>query len=82
MIAALCVILSIDSKGDFKGSYVLMQLPIALQLSLLLELGAKRFLVDFSWTKAYLAIAVPTMLVLYAIGHVLGTAVRKMRAIF
>lgn len=82
LAAAFCVCYSIANKADSKGSYVLMQLPIAIQGSWLHQMGATSFLRTLSWPEAYLVIAAPTMLVLYGIGHLFGAALTRLRGFF
>jgi hypothetical protein len=69
LVTAFCVLASNSANADPKGSYVLLQLPIALQGSLLHALGLGDFLRGFSWTEAYFALGLPTVIALYAIGH-------------
>ncbi|GGY56341.1 hypothetical protein GCM10007387_43520 [Pseudoduganella albidiflava] len=64
--------------GDPKGSYVLLQLPIALQLAALPDSLLQR-MGGMSWTMAYLAIWPPTLLALYALGHWAGYPFRRRR---
>lgn len=62
-------------KGDFKGQFVFMQLPIALQMALIMELMPRSLVAqlrDMSWAMAYLVIWPPTALVVYAIGSFIG----------
>jgi hypothetical protein len=57
--------------GDFKGQFVFVQLPIALQMALSMELMPSSLIAqlrDVSWGMAYLVIWPGTALVLYAIG--------------
>ncbi|WBS04730.1 hypothetical protein OU994_10835 [Pseudoduganella sp. SL102] len=74
LVAALCW----AEPGDPKGSYVLLQLPIALQLAALPDSLLQR-MGGMSWTMAYLAIWPPTVLALYALGHCAGYPFRRRR---
>lgn len=71
-ITGLCVGASLSSSGDPKGDFVLLQLPLALQLAALDWLGLSRILSNLSWTGAYLLIGLPTLVLLYSIGWGLG----------
>lgn len=74
LVAALCWVAS----GDPKGSYVLLQLPIALQLAALPDSLLRR-MGGMSWTMVYLVIWPPTVLVLYGLGHCAGYPFRRRR---
>ncbi|RYX80075.1 hypothetical protein EON83_30175 [bacterium] len=63
---------SLSAQGDPKGSFVFLQLPIALQGALLQALGLGEFLASLSWVSAYIVIGIPTMIFLYVIGRFLG----------
>lgn len=65
---AACLCIAYFARGDFKGHFVLLQLPIALQGSLLVSLGLGPILTHLSWTGAYLFIGLPTFVVLYRLG--------------
>jgi hypothetical protein len=57
--------------GDFKGQFVFVQLPIALQMALIMELMPSSLIAqlrDVSWGTAYLVIWPATALIFYAIG--------------
>lgn len=72
----VCLGFALTAHGDPKGQFVLMQIPIALQGSLAFALGFGPTLADLSWPEAYLYLAVPTFVLLYAVGWVI-TNVRK-----
>ena len=57
--------------GDPKGSFVLLQIPIAMQLSLFDEIGLARFLTGISWFGAYIICVPPMLIILYIAGHFL-----------
>jgi len=67
-----CAMLSMGDGGDSKGAFVLLQLPIALQGGLLQALGLGRLIEGLSWTTAYLALGIPTLILLYFTGRFLG----------
>ena len=68
IIILVCVGLAWSSGGDYKGQFVFLQLPIALQISGLNEIGISPLLKDLSWLSVYLWIGLPTFLFLYSIG--------------
>ena len=71
-ITGLCFWASLSSSGDHKGEFVLLQLPLALQLAALDWLGFSHALPNFSWAGMYLLIGLPTLALLYGIGWGLG----------
>ena len=77
-LIVFCLTLAYSAGSDYKGHYVLMQLPIALQISLLHELGLSDTLRNSSWLSAYFLLAVPTCVVLYGIGFLME-AMSKLR---
>lgn len=77
-LIVFCLTLAYSAGNDYKGQYVMMQLPIALQISLLYELGLSDMLRNLSWFSVYLLLAVPTCVVLYGIGFFMET-ISKLR---
>lgn len=68
-VVATCTCFALAfSSGDFKGRFVFLQLPIALQLSVLSSLGLGPLLTNLSWVAAYVVIAIPTFGLLYFSG--------------
>jgi hypothetical protein len=67
LIIAACVCWAF-TVGDPKGHFVILQLPIALQGTLLVSLGLLPILVHLSWFAAYLFIGLPTFMLLYLLG--------------
>lgn len=70
-VMAVATALWISVSGDSKGHFVLLQLPIALQLGVL-PASVLEKLRGMSWAMAYLIIWPLTLLVLYALGHGIG----------
>jgi hypothetical protein len=70
-ITAVCLVLAF-SADDYKGQYVFMQLPIALQMSGLDALGLLPLLRKVSWVGAYLLLALPSFIFLYLLGWLIG----------
>ena len=67
--AATCTCFALAfSSGDFKGRFVFLQLPIALQLGALSSLGLGPSFTYLSWAAAYVVIATPTFGLLYFTG--------------
>lgn len=65
---ATCLAFAYDAGNDFKGQYVFLQLPIALQISLMQELGLISHLRHISWVAAYLLLGLPAFALLYFVG--------------
>lgn len=68
--------------GDSKGQFVFLQLPLVLQMALLVAVLPEALtarLVDVSWPTAYLLIWPPTALVFYAAGSGIDALVRRRR---
>lgn len=65
---AACVGFVFLGNTDFKGNYVLLQLPIALQSVIVSNLGLGPFLKDISWLAAYALFASPVFALLYGLG--------------
>ena len=53
---------------DPKSKFVILQLPLALQMAGLEEIGLLKYFTDISWTMAYIIIGIPTFLLFYFIG--------------
>lgn len=66
-----------QTAGDPKGRFVLMQLPIALQLSLLHALGLGAQVRGMGWAGSYLLLVPPLLAVLYTGGWLLGRIARR-----
>jgi hypothetical protein len=72
-LTAVAVIAAFGAS-DFKGHFVFLQLPLALQMALMMELVPRSLIAqlhDVSWAGAYLMIWPPTALVFYAIGSLI-----------
>lgn len=72
-IIAICFALAF-SADDFKGQYVFLQLPIALQMAALETIGLTPLLRDVSWTGTYLLLALPSFMFLYLLGWLIDMA--------
>lgn len=64
-----------SASGDPKGYFVLLQLPVALQLAAMPE-GLLRQLGEISWVMIYLTIWPLTALALYTLGQCLGCVLK------
>ncbi len=53
---------------DPKSKFVILQLPLALQMAGLHEIGLLKYITNISWTMAYIIIGIPTFLLFYLIG--------------
>lgn len=71
-----CLGFALTADGDPKGQFVFAQIPIALQGSLAAALGFGPTLARLSWPEAYLYLAGPTFVLLYAVGWLI-TKVRR-----
>jgi hypothetical protein len=67
LIIILCCSLALWADGDPKGQFVLLQLPLALQLGILHKIGLDTLLPN-SWFVGYLVIVPPTFAPLYCFG--------------
>jgi len=57
--------------GDPKSKYVLLQLPIALQSALVVELGLAPSIQGISWLTAYVVLASPVFGLLCGLGSLI-----------
>jgi peroxiredoxin len=67
-VIVICLAFAYDAGSDFKGQYVFLQLPIALQSSLLQWLDHTSSIEHLSWAAAYLLFGLPTFALLYLVG--------------
>jgi hypothetical protein len=74
---AVCVGMA-TSASDPKGSYVLLQLPLALQFAFLDAIGALRYFAGLSWPTAYAVLGLPTLVFLYYAGAVMESMLRSL----
>jgi len=70
LIICLSLLGAYLADGDFKGRFVMLQLPIALQLSLLDLLGLDLWIRNWSWLIGYAVIVPMTLFFLYYVGFV------------
>lgn len=66
-----CFAVAYSADGDFKGQYVLLQLPLALQMAGINAIGLSPQLQNLSWVGAYVLLGLPTFLFLYFVGWVI-----------
>lgn len=76
LIIALCLLMMFSAGSDAKGRFVFLQLPLALQMAGLYELGGSAWLRGLSWWAAYFWIGLPTFIALYGLGWGLGWVAR------
>ena len=76
---ACCVYSSLGAEGDPKGQFVLLQLPIALQLEALDAIGFRPVPGQLSWAGAYTLVVPPTLAGLYGLGWLFARALRPGR---
>ncbi len=68
LIIVACFTVAYSADGDFKGQYVFLQLPIALQMFGIDAIGLSSKLQNLSWVGAYVLLGLPTFLLLYFVG--------------
>lgn len=68
VIIIVCFAVAFSAEGDLKGQYVFLQLPIALQMAGIHEIGLSSKLQNLSWVGAYVLLGLPTFLLLYFVG--------------
>jgi hypothetical protein len=76
VVTALCCLLAL-SAGDYKGSFVLLQLPIAPQAALAVWLGLGPWLAGLNWSEAYLVLGGSTLGAFYLAGWLIDRARRE-----
>ena len=67
IIVVACIVWAV-LIDDPKGKFVILQLPLTLQMAGLDEIGILKYLPHISWASAYLLIGVPTLWFFYLIG--------------
>ncbi len=78
ILTLICVIWAF-TVSDPKGKFVLLQLPVALQLVVVQELGYIKLLVGLSWFVIYPLIIIPTLVILYQIGAMINSFLNMIR---
>lgn len=68
VLTLLLVWASRSGEGDPKGQFVLLQLPIALQLGVVNSLGLAKYMREWSFPVAYSVFVPVTCIILYASG--------------
>jgi hypothetical protein len=68
LIIIACFAGAYSAEGDFKGQYVFLQLPIAIQMAGINAIGLSSKLQNLSWVGAYALLGLPTFLLLYFVG--------------
>jgi hypothetical protein len=71
-IVCICVYGANTGGEDSKGAYVLLQLPLALQMAALDAIGLRGLYSGLSWVAAYLLFVPLTLIFLYSVGSALG----------
>ena len=79
--SALCIWWAFDARVDNKGSFVLLQLPLAFQLEVLDWLGFRSLLTKMSWSVAYASIGSLTLALLYGTGWLIGFLFKRTLAV-
>ncbi|WP_115050145.1 hypothetical protein [Xanthomonas arboricola] len=68
-VTALCVWAASAAGGDPKGHFVLLQLPLTPQLTVLDAMGADAWLTDMPWVTGDLLLVPPFLAALYLFGY-------------
>ncbi|ACF52705.1 MULTISPECIES: hypothetical protein [Stenotrophomonas] len=71
------LVLDAQANSDPKSAYILMQLPVMLQTAALNVIGMGGWLSGKTWTTVYLLVMPPTLVVLYAVGAMLGSVLEQ-----
>ncbi|AUI08612.1 MULTISPECIES: hypothetical protein [Stenotrophomonas] len=71
------LVLDAQANSDPKGAYILMQLPVMLQTAALDAISMGGWLSGKTWTTVYLLVMPPTLVVLYAVGAMLGSVLEQ-----
>ena len=74
-----CVFSPLGAEGDPKGQFVLLPLPIALQLGALDAIGFRPVLGQWSWAGAYTLVVPPSLAGWYGVGWLFARALRPRR---
>lgn len=72
-----CFVVALSVDGDFKGYFVFLQLPIALQMTGIDAIGLSSELQNLSWVVVYIIIGIPTFLLLYFVGWAIEAVVQN-----
>ena len=72
LILTVLTVLAAWYTGDDKGRFVLLQLPLALQMALLDTLGLMGWFAGLSWSAAYFVFVPATCICLYHLGKSLS----------
>lgn len=68
VLIVICLAIAYSVDGDFKGQYVILQLPLVLQMTVVHGLGLSAKFQNVSWVGAYAILAPPTFVLLYLLG--------------
>ena len=77
LITAICLVM-LYSIDDFKGQYIFLQLPIALQMAVVHTLGLDQYLKPINWFGAYIMLWLPTIFFLYFMGWTLSQIIKSL----
>lgn len=73
------IAMAMSAGADYKGRFVFLQLPLALQSAGLDALGLRQWnwLNDLDWGGAYIVIGLPTFVLFFAVGCALGVIFKR-----
>lgn len=72
-----CIVFVFLLGRDFKSQFVFLQAPIALQIALIDAIGLGHHLDEMNWVQAYITLFVPTLVLFYFAGSLLGKLASK-----
>ena len=67
-VIVLVFVIWANTLSDPKSQFVILQLPLAVQMAGLHEMGILKYLTGMSWVGTYIFIGIPTLLFFYFIG--------------
>lgn len=77
LITAIFLVMSY-STNDYKGQYLFLQLPIALQMAIVNMLGLDQYLISINWFGIYIILWLPTIFFLYFMGWTLSQIIKSL----
>ena len=77
LITAICLVM-LYSTDDFKGQYIFLQLPIALQMGVVHTLDLNQYLRSINWFGTYIILWLPTIFFLYCMGWTLSQIIKSL----
>jgi hypothetical protein len=79
IIIIACICFTLSGSSDNKGRYVFLQLPIAIQMDMVVKIGLAPWLEHINWLMAYILLASPTFFLLYGLGYVIENIINHLK---